>query len=224
MIDPIQAERLANSIGVSPEVVIMEAYQMSLLDDLGATSLSKRLVFKGGTCLRLAYNSFRFSEDLDFSCLKPISFKDFSQTITKISAKYPETKIVDLFDMKQTLFAKIAVSIGRWQVGIKIEVSKRRENWREDNDYHLKLLQSSISSLTPLLFTATLTKIYQDKILAVKFRQEPRDWFDLWYLSQKLDKPWSGKISLSKKLMSDRVRFLLPKSKRQILEKFKYES
>lgn len=224
MIDPIEAEKLANSIGVSPEVIIMEVCQMSLLEDLGAAPLSKKLVFKGGTCLRLAYNSFRFSEDLDFSQLKPISFKDFSQAIIKISAKYPEMKITDLFNMKQTLFAKIAISSGRWRVGIKVEVSKRKENWCEDKNYQLKLLQSPASPLTPLIFAAALTKIYQDKIQMVKLRRKPRDWFDLWYLSQKLNQPWSGKISLSRKLMLDRVRFLLPKSKRRILEKFQYES
>ena len=56
MIDLVEAKRLANSTGVSPEVIIMETYQMSLLDELGGSPLSKKLVFKGGTCLRLAYN------------------------------------------------------------------------------------------------------------------------------------------------------------------------
>lgn len=224
MIDLSQAKTAANSIGVSPEVVIMEIYQMVLLDELSGTPLSKKLVFKGGTCLRLAYNSFRFSEDLDFSLLLPVGFADFSKVVKKIAAKYPEMNIIDLFDMKQTLFAKLAVGVGDWRVGIKIEISKRKENWRRSADYQLKLLQSPLSGSTPLINTATLKKIYQDKILTAKNREKPRDWFDLWFLAQKLGKSWDNKIPLSKKLMLDRVRFLLPRDKRRILAEFKYES
>lgn len=224
MIDPIEAKKLAGTIGVSQEVVIMEAYQMSLLDELGGSPLSKKLVFKGGTCLRLAYNSFRFSEDLDFSQLSPTSFSYFSQIIKKIVAKYPEMKIVDLFNMPQTLFAKIVVSVNQLKVGIKIEVSKRKEIWHEGKNYQLKLLQSITNPLTPLIFVANLEKIYQDKVEATKSRRKPRDWFDLWFLSQKLDRPWNRTVSLPKKLMLDRVRFLLPKSKRLILDQFDYEN
>lgn len=224
MIDPVEAKKLAGTIGVSQEVIIMEAYQMSLLDELGGSPLSKKLVFKGGTCLRLAYNSFRFSEDLDFSQLSPTSFSYFSQIIKKIVAKYPEMRLVDLFNMPQTLFAKIIVSVNQLKVGIKIEVSKRQEIWREGKNYQLKLLQSPASPLTPLIFVANLEQIYQDKIQATQSRRKPRDWFDLWFLSQKLDKPWNRTVSLPKKLMLDRVRFLLPKSKRLILEQFYYEN
>lgn len=224
MIDPTEAKKLAGTIGVSQEVIIMEAYQMSLLDELGGSPLSKKLVFKGGTCLRLAYNSFRFSEDLDFSKLSPTSFSYFSQIVKKIVAKYPEMRLVDLFNMPQTLFAKIIVSVNQLKVGIKIEVSKRKEIWREGKNYQLKLLQSPASPLTPLIFVANLEQIYQDKIQAIQSRRKPRDWFDLWFLSQKLDKPWNRTVSLPKKLMLDRVRFLLPKSKRLILEQFNYEN
>ena len=224
MIDPTEAKKLAGTIGVSQEVIIMEAYQMSLLDELGGSPLSKKLVFKGGTCLRLAYNSFRFSEDLDFSQLSLVNFNYFSQVVKKIVIKYPEMRIVDLFNMPQTLFAKIIVSVNQLKVGIKIEVSKRKEIWHEGKNYQLKLLQSITSPLTPLIFVANLEQIYQDKLRATTTRRKPRDWFDLWFLSQKLDKPWNRTVSLPKKLMLDRVRFLLPKSKRLILEKFDYEN
>lgn len=224
MIDQSRTRELANRIGVSPEVVIMEVYQMVLLDELSGTPLSKKLVFKGGTCLRLAYNSFRFSEDLDFSLTAAVRFSDFSAAVRRIAAKYPSITIVDLFDMKQTLFVKFAVSVADWQIGVKIEISKRKEPWRKSQDWQLKILQSPASHLYPLMRVATIERIYQDKIKTIAARRKPRDWFDLWFLSQKLDKPWMGKILLPKKLMLDRVRFLLPKSKRRILEEFDYEN
>lgn len=224
MIDYTIAVKLAVELGVSPEVVVMEAYQMAILDSLAAVGLSKYLVFKGGTCLRLAHQSFRFSEDLDFSALKPISFSDFKKQMTMIVNKYPEMKLEDIFNMKETLFAKFIVSAGGRKVGIKIEISKRKEAWRSEKDYRLILLQSPASDLTPLIYSATLERIYSDKLKAVKNREKPRDWFDLWFLSQKLNKKWRKNIPLSKKLMLDRVRFLLPKSKRLILEEFDYEN
>lgn len=224
MIDYIIAVKLAVELGISPEVVLMEAYQMAILDSLAAVGLSKYLVFKGGTCLRLAHQSFRFSEDLDFSVLKPISFSDFKKQMTTITNKYPEMKLEDIFNMKETLFAKFIVSAGGRKVGIKIEISKRKEIWRSEKDYRLILLQSPVSGLTPLIYSATLERIYSDKLKAVKNREKPRDWFDLWFLSQKLNKKWRKNIPLSKKLMLDRVRFLLPKSKRLILEEFDYEN
>lgn len=224
MIDYVAAAKLAFELGVSLDVAIMEAYQMAILDGLAAAPLSKYLIFKGGTCLRLGHQSFRFSEDLDFSVLKPVAFSDFKKQMIKIVKKYPEARLEDIFNMKETLFAKFIVSAGGRKVGIKIEISKRRESWLTEKDYRLKLLQSPVSDLTPLVYSATLERIYSDKLKAVKNREKPRDWFDLWFLSQKLNKKWRKKIPLSKKLMLDRVRFLLPKSKRLILEEFDYEN
>lgn len=224
MIDYVTMAKLALELGISPEVVIMEAYQMALLDGLAATRLSTHLVFKGGTCLRLAHQSFRFSEDLDFSVLKPVPFSDFKKQMIMIVKKYPEARIEDIFNMKETLFAKFVVSAGGRTVGIKIEISKRRESWLPEKDYRLRLLQSPASNLTPLVYSATLERIYSDKLKAVNNREKPRDWFDLWFLSQKLHKKWGKKIPLPKKLMLDRVRFLLPKPKRLILEEFNYEN
>ena len=46
-----------------------EFWEAPLLHELSQTSWSSSLVFKGGTALRLAYRSPRFSDDLDFSSL-----------------------------------------------------------------------------------------------------------------------------------------------------------
>ncbi len=43
---------------------------------------SKKFIFKGGTCLRLAYNYARFSEDLDFNTdLKPKEIKEIVKQV-----------------------------------------------------------------------------------------------------------------------------------------------
>ena len=224
MIELSEARKLARKIGISPEIVLMESYQMVILNALSEKQISKNLIFKGGTCLKLAYNSFRFSEDLDFSLLKPTSFVIFKKSVFSLVKSYPEMKIGEVFNMKKTFFARLLISIYNYHISIKIEVSKRQEDWKKNGDYQLKLLNSAMSIFQPYLKVSTLERIYQDKLKAVKTRKKPRDWFDLWFLSQKLNKPFDKKIRLSKRLMEDRVRFLLPQSKRLILKEFIYEN
>ena len=186
MIELTQLGQLAEREGVSLDVMIMEAYQLVILEEIGRKPLAKNLVFKGGTCLRLAYHSFRFSEDLDFSLLKPIKFKQFKDMTDSIVSHYPEISISEAYDMKQTLFARLVVEVGKKRIGIKIEVSKRNESLEKGRDYQFRLLSSPTTVVQPYFQVETLEKIYQDKLKAVKTRKKPRDWFDLWYLSQKL--------------------------------------
>lgn len=64
----------AARIARKPQYVLEKDYSLSyLLAGIAAVpSLAESLVFKGGTCLRKAYfPGYRFSEDLDFTSLKP---------------------------------------------------------------------------------------------------------------------------------------------------------
>ena len=47
--------------------VIREYWEIIILKGLYDSPFGRKLIFKGGTALRLAYGSPRFSEDLDFS-------------------------------------------------------------------------------------------------------------------------------------------------------------
>lgn len=53
--------------------ILKEYIQFEILDFLSRHKLNEKLVFIGGTALRIAYNIDRFSEDLDFDC------KEFSK-------------------------------------------------------------------------------------------------------------------------------------------------
>ncbi|ODS38306.1 hypothetical protein BEH94_09725 [Candidatus Altiarchaeales archaeon WOR_SM1_SCG] len=71
------------------------------LQDILLLSLSKNtkneLVFKGGTCLYKFYNIDRFSEDLDFSCMKDFNV---GRLIKKVIAD------MNLFGMKSEVAGK----------------------------------------------------------------------------------------------------------------------
>ncbi|OGK10467.1 hypothetical protein A2767_01360 [Candidatus Roizmanbacteria bacterium RIFCSPHIGHO2_01_FULL_35_10] len=70
---------------------------------------------------------------------------------------------------------------------IKVEISKKKYGLKK-SDYELKAVRSPVSILTPLIDTYSLERIFYEKKLAVKSRQEPRDYFDLWWLGEKLGK------------------------------------
>ena len=79
MIELDSVRAMAKKEEVSPEVVVMENYQMTVLNEMSEFGVAKNLVFKGGTALRLGYQAWRFSEVLDFSVLGKISFGEFKR-------------------------------------------------------------------------------------------------------------------------------------------------
>ena len=223
MIELNKLSQMARKEGVSPEVVVMEAYQMVILNEMSEFGVAKNLVFKGGTALRLGYQAWRFSEDLDFSVIKKVEFVEFKKMMTKMAKHYVEMEVDEIYNRKNTLFARLVVQAGKRRVGIKVEISKRLKKWESGKDFEYKMLKSSVSLLQPYIKTATLGRIFSDKLRLVEERKKPRDWFDLWFLTQKLDRKFERKVKVDKRLMLDRVRFLLPKSKRFILDEFEYE-
>ncbi len=65
--------------------ILKEYIQLLILDFLSTTSYIRRLVFIGGTNLRLVKGIDRFSEDLDFDC-KDFSTEDFDQMSQEVSS------------------------------------------------------------------------------------------------------------------------------------------
>src|SRR3954467_14462542 len=53
-----------------------EAIHLHLLSALSEAGVLRRVVFQGGTALRLCYGGERYSEDLDFVCGKAGSYVD----------------------------------------------------------------------------------------------------------------------------------------------------
>ena len=77
MLTQAQAQKFALEQHTTIDNILKEHYQMYLLDLLFKSAWENALVFKGGTALKLAYGSARFSEDLDFSLLGEVDYSDF---------------------------------------------------------------------------------------------------------------------------------------------------
>lgn len=67
------------------ENILKEYLQFQILNIIFSTGLSNKLVFLGGTAIRIAHNSTRFSEDLDFDNkgLSKTDFGKISKTVKK---------------------------------------------------------------------------------------------------------------------------------------------
>ncbi|ELR71704.1 hypothetical protein C900_02289 [Fulvivirga imtechensis AK7] len=168
-----------------------------------------KLIFKGGTCLRKCYfENYRFSEDLDFTATDPdfvLDTKLLDQIVqlvterTEIPLHVHELKLLRHKD-EPTGFAANVKFWGadhprnqapappqRWQTSIKIEIILYEEmiftpeNRKVHHQYSDQLTEA-----------ADVVPCYAiPEVLAEKFRAliqrsytAPRDFYDIWYLSQ----------------------------------------
>lgn len=214
MLEQEIVNKLSKELQITPEFIVREAWEIIVLKELFEQKFSEKLIFKGGTALRLAYQSPRFSVDLDFSVLAKINPKDFFSFLNDLEKKYSELEVIDKKDKFYTLYAQIRIKedfLNR-AFSIKIEISKRKNQFKK-NEYLPKVLKTSVYPFEVLCATATAEKIYQDKIATIKNRQAPRDLFDLWYLSEKLDKPFKlPKTKLTEKEIKSELHRFLPKN------------
>lgn len=222
--DQVTAELLARRLHIAKEVIVREEYEMVFLQGLFASKLSDRLIFKGGTALRLAYQSQRFSEDLDFSLRGRVAQKDFGISIKAIAGSLPAVTITDLAEKYYTHFARLKIreTYLRQAFSIKIEVSKRPVKWQEGKDFTIRICKSEVMPLEAVGSVVSLERVLADKKKAVKSRQKARDLFDLWWLGQRLDKPVAMKLSEEKlKWARSELNQFLPEHMRLLVDSWR---
>lgn len=204
------AEQKARELKIDKTQVVREYWELIVLKGLYDSRFGRYLIFKGGTALRLAYNSPRFSEDLDFSLNKDVLKGKFSSLIGKMITPFPEMALTDLEEEYYTYLAEIKVTQNYlpFPFRIKIEISKREI---KDYQWELRVLGSPATVIQVMAQVATLEQIYNDKLACLKGRAKPKDLFDLWYVSQKRNIPYvPPKISLKKKETARDLRKYLP--------------
>jgi predicted nucleotidyltransferase component of viral defense system len=180
----------STQLGISVVQIVREEYEMILLSRIFDNPLGKKLVFRGGTALRLAYGSQRFSDDLDFSQTDPISTEEFTKWAEKTARDNSNMELVEALKKYFTLFAlfKIKDPVLPVPISIKVEISIRKEAWKKDKDYFLMSIRSEVTPLTLLAQVASLTRIKKEKLTIKPLRI--RDIFDLWFIGQQLKQPY----------------------------------
>lgn len=217
------AEQLSRELRISLDKVVREEWEMKVLEKISQSIIGAKIMFKGGTALRLAYNSPRFSDDLDFSPLTKIAFSDFKKVVKSIEKAFPEIIISDLYDKFYTYISeyKITDPLMMQNIILKIELSKRKSQYKSS----LRLLISPASNLQPLLQVEEIDEILKDKLRTIKERKLSRDLFDIWFLCQKLRVPMADiTLKIDKKLIRQELSKYLPKNYQtvtvQLMEKY----
>lgn len=221
--DRYSAESLSRKLDIAVEQIVREEFELSVLRPLFESRVGDSLVFKGGTALRLAYGSPRFSDDLDFSALGPIPEEDFQKACRAAVRNIPEAVLVEALAKHFTLFALIRFRvpyIGR-PFSMKIEVSIRDENWEKGRDHELKLLSSEVTNVSVLARVATLERMEREKREALEARRQPRDLYDLWFISQILGRDFEPDLrGIPPAVLRRELRKYLPRGHWRIVDEW----
>ncbi|MFT7859479.1 MAG: nucleotidyl transferase AbiEii/AbiGii toxin family protein [Sulfurimonas sp.] len=188
-----------------PYEALREILQEIVLYALSDTGFFNHAVFYGGTALRILYGLPRFSEDLDFSLLKPdpsFDLSKYEKAVVGTLKTYGfeaqiETKIKDqsavqsAFIKGNTIKHLLAINapediVKSFNAGkllkIKFEVdTKPPLNFEEEQKLHLTPAPFMVRSMKP-------SSLFAGKLHAVlcrgwKNRPKGRDWYDMvWYV------------------------------------------
>lgn len=141
---------------------------------------SEKLLFKGGTALRIVFNSPRFSEDLDFTGTG-ITAKKVEALFTETLSNIERAGIgVELQEGKATSGGYLGIayfSVYNSRIKIQIEVSLRAG----ENNGEIAVINGELTP--PYTLTQLSThELINEKIIALVNRKKPRDFYDYFFL------------------------------------------
>ncbi len=186
---------------------LREMMQEITLAGLSRTNFFEKAAFYGGTALRIFYNLERFSEDLDFSLLKPDAeftiepyfnaiqdeFKSLGLTVSINEKNKRERSSVDSAFLKaETIWQEIVLEDIIKETGvrsnrtikIKIEVDKQPpQNFGTEEKLLIRPFSFYVKCYSkPCLFAGKMHALLFRKW---KNRVKGRDWYDLeWYIQK----------------------------------------
>lgn len=233
MITKDQTKNLADIFQIDKFTILREYLQLLFLSYLYQEREAGKIIFKGGTALRLLFNSPRFSEDLDFSTT--YSDKEIEKLLERLEEKLvkevPGLKISRLYSGKEGIRFKISFNLPELKYPLNIRL-----------DFHrvVSLGDSNISTLTtkfPVLIFPQIqhlseTGIFKEKLEALVTRSKGRDIFDIWFLLSKGVKlPKEGREkkvmeklkSFSQSSLGKDLGKFLPKAQKGIIPSLKHE-
>lgn len=189
-----------------------------ILIGISKSYLKEILVFKGGTALKKFYtHGYRFSEDLDFTLLKPMSIsnlKEKFENLYQILLKDANIPIrfnrIDEHENGYTIFLNFSGLLGADinKGNIKIDFTKEEllqfpleliSLFKEYKEYYD--IPANIK-----LQVYSINEIFVEKILSImdKSRNEPRDIYDTWYL---IANKYISDIFLLKSYIEKKIKF-----------------
>lgn len=180
------------------DLIKQEQFEMEVLDKLKSGKLLDKLIFTGGTMLRLCYGLNRFSVDLDFWLYKKIDIKPYFTRINEFLSGY--YTIRDAQDKFHTMLFEIKSK--DYPRSLKVKIRKKAEKIKTE----ISIAYSKYSNTQVLVRTSSLHEVMKSKIEAFLSRKEIRDVFDIEFLLKKGIELKATKEDLQKLL--DRIKAL----------------
>lgn len=175
----LQQKSVQNQVAL-PHIA-REYYQNLFLSYFYALPQAENYLFKGGTCLKIVYQSPRYSEDLDFTGQKT-NFNIFEDLLQKTLLQIEKTGIkTDIEECKKTTggyFSIINSRIYHIKTTISLQISLR-ESGREGAEIilvHNGFLPAYNAAVLPL------QELVKEKVSALLERAKPRDFYDLYFI------------------------------------------
>lgn len=184
-----------------------EYWQLLFLQKLYQLKGSQNIYFKGGTAIRFFYQSFRFSEDLDFTSIvskketEKILFNvfDFLKTDIKSNLEVVKDPIPKRFELDSIKFRLLFLPYkSKHRTSIRIDVSFREKPQTKEVDVLIPFDYPITPYPLGVHFSAK--ELLAEKIRALFKRGKPRDLFDLWFLLTK-------KIPIDKNLIELKFKY-----------------
>jgi predicted nucleotidyltransferase component of viral defense system len=158
-------------------LIEQEKFELEVLDKLNTKRILEKLIFVGGTMLRLCHGLNRFSMDLDFWLAKKVNKNKLFDEINKYFSQF--YKISDSANKLNTLLFEFKSY--KYPMNLKLEIRKEIK----DIETEQVIAYSKYSNIQVLLRAPTLNEMMNEKINAFLERKEIRDIFDIEFLYKK---------------------------------------
>jgi predicted nucleotidyltransferase component of viral defense system len=164
------------------DLIKQEQFELEVLDRLQSGRFLDRLVFGGGTMLRLCYGLDRYSIDLDFWLLNKNMEKDFDHTAWFAGLRQFLTRHYEIRDAVEKFHTLlIELKSPDYPRSLKLEMRKGMKVTKTDR----AIAYSRHSSVQVYVRTIPLPEVMTSKIDAFLQRKEIRDAYDLEFLVKK---------------------------------------
>lgn len=179
--------------------IVREYFQHVFLSKLYALPESERLLFKGGTALKIVYGSPRFSEDLDFSLFEGPPHetkKTVENFFIKVLADMEQVGINVQISEKSNVTTGGYFGIATFRMldyqPVDVEINISGRNSRDVRGE----VDSVANDFVPTYTIVHLPQqdLVEEKIFgALRERKKPRDYYDLYFMMR------HGMLSLEQK-------------------------
>jgi predicted nucleotidyltransferase component of viral defense system len=163
---------------------------------LAESDVKRVLAFKGGTALKRCYfGDYRFSEDLDFTLLQPVPFDEIKKRLEWVYRVVRENSGIafaydredrDSHTNSHTFYLKYAGPLPT-ENDVKVDITIQEKLVDPPQDRPVLRGYEEFSDVPEgrKITVYTLEEIVTEKTIALadRARNEPRDLYDLWYLT-----------------------------------------